>query len=204
VNGQYRFLPAEVLEWATLEGVKISPMLLDHLETHAVSAPSLAQALDAGGVYRHLPASDKTDCLQALVQELPLPAGIDRNILLPLFLAREASATTAIGDGIALPHVRNPIVVPESRPLVSICFLGRPVDFGTPASEPVQILFTLICPTVRTHLQLLARLSYALHDPQFKGVVMRRGAHEEILAEARRIDESLGWCDGVALSPSAL
>ena len=42
---------------------------------------------------------------------VPLPEGVDREFLLHLFLAREASASTAIGDGIAIPHVRNPIAL---------------------------------------------------------------------------------------------
>ncbi len=48
--------------------------------------------------------------------ELPLPEAIDRDLLLRLFLAREALASTAVGDGIALSHVRNPIVLHVSRP----------------------------------------------------------------------------------------
>ena len=42
------------------------------------------------------------------MQILPLPDDVDRELLLHLFLAREASASTAIGDGIAIPHVPTP------------------------------------------------------------------------------------------------
>jgi hypothetical protein len=52
----------------------------------------------------------------------------------------------------------------------------------------VQVLFSLICPTTRTHLQMLSRLSHALHDSKFKEVILRRGTPEEILQEARRLD----------------
>ena len=55
--------------------------------------------------------TDKERALAALVEVLPLPEEVDRELLLRLFLAREASASTAIGDGIAIPHVRNPIVL---------------------------------------------------------------------------------------------
>jgi hypothetical protein len=52
-------------------------------------------------------------------------------------------------------------------------------------------LFSLICPTTRTHLQMLARLSYALHDAKFKEAVLREARAEEILQEARRVEEAL-------------
>ena len=122
---------------------------------------------------------------------LPLPEGIDRELILRLLLVREAAATTAIGDGIALPHVRNPIVLHVDRPMITLCFLERAVDFGALDGKPVQFLFSLICPTTRNHLQMLSRLSFALQDPQFKAVILRHGSRDEILGEARRIDAAL-------------
>ncbi len=95
-------------------------------------------------------------------------------MVLGLLLAREASASTAIGDGIALPHVRNPIVLHVPRPMLTLCFLERPIDFGALDGKPVNVLFSMICPTMRSHLQTLSRLSYALHDEAFKGAVMRQ------------------------------
>ena len=84
---------------------------------------------------------------------------IDRELLLRLFLAREASASTAIGEGIALPHVRNPIVLYVTRPLVTLCFLEHPIEFGALDGQPVSVLFSLISPSTRAHLQILSKLS---------------------------------------------
>ncbi|MBI1903198.1 MAG: PTS sugar transporter subunit IIA [Planctomycetia bacterium] len=191
VGGQYRFNRAELLEWATANQIKVSLKMFDHLETDDEPVPSLVEALQAGGIFHRVPNGSKDGALRALVQALPLPDGVDRELLLRLFLAREASATTAIGDGIALPHVRNPIVLHVDSPLVTLCFLERPVDFGALDGVPVQILFSLICPTMRSHLQMLSRLSYALHDQGFKAAVRKHGQREEILREARRVEAGL-------------
>jgi PTS system nitrogen regulatory IIA component len=191
VAGQYRFHRAELLEWATANQIKVSPELFDHLETDEEPVPTLAEALEAGGIFYQLPDTNKERALRALVQVLPLPDGIDRELLLHLFLAREAAASTAIGDGIALPHVRNPIVLHVPRPMVSLCFLERAVDFGALDGKPVGTLFSLICPTMRSHLQMLARLAHAMHDPRFRDVVNRQQPRDVILAEARRIDAAL-------------
>jgi PTS system nitrogen regulatory IIA component len=192
VAGQYRFHRVELLEWATANRVKVAVEMFDQLDAEDDPVPSLAASLEKGGIFYKFPDSSKDRVLRALVGVLPLPDGMDRDLLLRLFLAREAAASTAIGDGIALPHVRNPIVLHVESPLVTLCFLEKPVDFGALDRKPVQVLFSLICPTMRSHLQTLARLSHALHDPKFKEVVLRNGAREEILREARRVEATLG------------
>ncbi len=192
VGNQHRFNRAELLEWATANQIKISLELFDNLDLEAESPPSLVEALEAGGIFHKLPDTNKEKALRALVQVLPLPDGVDRDLLLRLFLAREMAATTAIGDGIALPHVRNPIVLNVNRALVTLCFLEQPVDFGALDGKPVHVLFSLICPTVRTHLQMLARLSHSFHDKTFKDALMRQAQPAEILREVRRIEAALG------------
>jgi PTS system nitrogen regulatory IIA component len=187
VGGQYRFNRAELLEWATANRIKVALELFDEPDNNGDAVPTLAEALEAGGVVHGLKATNKERALRAVVQTLPLPDGVDRELLLQLFLAREASASTAIGDGIAFPHVRNPIVLRVARPMITLCFLDTPVDFGALDGKPVQVLFTLISPTVRTHLQLLTRLSFALHDDRFKAAVLRRAPRDAIVQEARRV-----------------
>jgi len=191
VAGQYRFHRAEVLEWATANQIQVSVEMFEHLEAQDEPLTTLAEALEAGGIFHDLQDTNKESALRALVQVLPLPDGTDRELILHLFLAREAAASTAIGDGIALPHVRSPIVLHVARPMVTLCFLKCPVDFGALDGKPVQVFFSLICPTMRSHLQMLARLSYAVHDAGFKEVLFRRGQRSEILAEVRRIEAAL-------------
>jgi nitrogen PTS system EIIA component len=191
VGGQYRIHRAELLEWATANGVRVSLDLFDRLEADEEAVPSLAEALEMGGIRYQLEGADKEGILRALVQALPLPDGMDRELLLRLFLAREASASTAIGEGIAIPHVRNPIVLHVSRPLVTLAFLTAPIDFGALDGKPVHVLFSIISPTNRTHLQLLARLSFALHDGKLRQAVIRHAPREEILQEIRRVELSM-------------
>ena len=191
VGGHYRFNRVELLEWATANKIKVSVEAFDELAPEDEPSPSLVEALEAGGIFHRIKDSTKDVHCGPWSRYLPLPEGVDRELLLRLFLAREASASTAIGDGIALPHVRNPIVLHVVRPMVTLCFLEHPVDFGALDGKPVHVLFSLICPTVRSHLQILSRLSYALQDEKFKEVVMRQGQREEILREARRVEAAL-------------
>jgi nitrogen PTS system EIIA component len=191
VGGQYHFNRAELLEWATAQQIRIAADLFDRPRPGTAPPATVAAALEAGGVFHKLAAADKDAALRVLVDKMPLPAGVDRQQLLQLFVAREALASTAIGDGIAIPHVRSPIVLYVPCPLITLCFLANPVAFGALDGKPVHVLFSLITPTVQTHLQMLSRLSFALHDPRFKEVVVGHGTQEKVLSEIRRIEAGL-------------
>jgi len=191
INDQYRFNRAELLEWATSRRMNVSPDIFAEPESNATPLPGLVDALQAGGIFYRIGGTDKESVLRAVVETLRLPEEVDREFLLRVLLAREALESTGIGEGIAIPHVRNPVVLHVPRPMITLCFLEQAVDFGALDGKPVQIVFSLISPTVRAHLRLLSRLSFALQDPGFKAVVTRQGARDEIFAEAQRIEASL-------------
>jgi PTS system nitrogen regulatory IIA component len=172
MNEQFRFNKAELLEWATDEGLPVSPRLFEEAKSEGGALSSVAEALARGGVI------------------LPLPEEVDREILLSVLMAREALGSTAVGDGIAIPHVRNPIVLHVDEPIVSLAYLAQPVDFGALDGKPVRALFTLVTPTVRTHLHLLSRIAFLLKQPAFRDAVTREADADEILKIARDVEAS--------------
>ncbi len=196
VNNHYRFNRAELLEWATAQRINVSVDIFQEPESASITVPGLTDALTAGGIYYRLSGKDKESALRGVVEVMRLPEEVDRNFLLQVLLAREAMASTGIGDGIAIPHVRNPIVLHVSKPLVTLCFLEKPIDFGALDGQPVNCLFTMISPTVRAHLFLLSRLAFALRDPGFKELIRREASREEIMTEARRIESGLEQAGG--------
>jgi PTS system nitrogen regulatory IIA component len=181
INDQYRINRAELLEWATAHKVQVSPEIFAEPESENGPVPSLEDALRAGGIHYRVGGHDKASVLHAMVDAMRLPEDVDREFLYQVLLAREALGSTGVGDGIAIPHVRNPIVSHLSRPTVTLCFLERPVDFGALDGQPVSTLFTLISPTVRAHLHLLSRLAFTLRDPRFHAALRTQASREEIL-----------------------
>ncbi len=190
VRGQYRLNRAELLEWATAHHIPLSSEIFAELKNGA-TLPGLAAALEVGGVFHNVIASDRESALRAVVKNLPLPEDADPEFLFEVLLARESVGSTGIGDGIAIPHVRNPVVLHVNQPIVSLCFLNTPVDFGAIDGKPVFALFGLISPTVRIHLHVLSRLAYGLQDPGFKAAVVRKATAAEILNEARRVEAAI-------------
>ena len=168
-QGRIRFNQAELLEWATGRGLRAATVLAPS----AAPGPALADALSRGGVHPGLRAASRDEAVRAAVEALPLPPDADRAMLVEVLLAREAAGSTAVGDGIAIPHVRAPIVQNGVEPAVALCALDAPVEFGARDGKPVHTLFLLAVPTVNAHLMILARLAAALHDAEFKAAVLR-------------------------------
>ena len=191
VNEQYRFNRAELLEWATARKMNVSADLFEEPESSVAPLPSLVEALQAGGIFYRVDGTDKESALRAVVEHMRLPEEVDRDFLLRVLLARENLQSTGIGDGIAIPHVRNPIVLHVSRPMITLCFLDKPIEFGALDGKPVYVLFSLISPTVRAHLRMLSRLSFALNDAGFKDAIIHQASREEILNQARRVEAAL-------------
>ncbi|HBO42845.1 MAG TPA: PTS fructose transporter subunit IIA [Planctomycetaceae bacterium] len=190
VNEQYRFNRAELLEWATSQRLNVSADIFAEPDGEG-SVVSLTEALKAGGIHYRLSGTDKVSVLESLVEIMPLPDQVDRPFLLQVLLARESLGSTALGNGIAVPHVRNPIVMHIPRPMVTLCFLEQAIEFGALDGRPVHTLFTIVSPTIRAHLHLLSRLGFALGQPVFSKVIATQGSREQILAAAQSVDESV-------------
>jgi nitrogen PTS system EIIA component len=189
VNEQYRFNRVEMLEWATAQKIPVSPEIFS--EPSGGSLPSLSQAIELGGIHYRVDGRDKKSVLQSIIRLLRLPEEVDVNFLLQVLLARESLGSTGVGDGIAIPHTRNPIVLHIPKPMVALCFLEHAVDFGALDGKPVTIIFMLITPTVRSHLHLLSRLAYGLKNDEWAGLLKQPASREEIIAALVKIENSI-------------
>jgi nitrogen PTS system EIIA component len=196
VNEQYRLNKIDLLEFATARNLEISAELLIEVEQPAL--PSLTEALRAGGVHRGVSGADKATILRAVVDRLPLPGPADRDLLHRVLLAREALGSTGFGNGIAIPHPRNPIVLRIQKPEVAICYLDRPIDFEAIDGKPVHTLVTLVSPSTRTHLHLLAVVAASLRDRAVLAKLKARAGLEELLPEIARVEAELGKRTGAA------
>lgn len=195
VHGQFRFNRAELLEWATNHGVRVSADLFSEPEQDDRPLPTLVSAFEAGGVHSLGGGSDRESVLRQVVEVLRLPDEVDREFLFEVLLARESLGSTAVGDGIAIPHVRNPVLL-HVRSAVALCYLEEPIPFGALDGKPVDILFVLVTSSSRSHLSLLSKLSAALHDEEFRAALKRRAKREEILAVLRRVEAGFSAAAG--------
>lgn len=195
INEQYRFNRAELLDWATSRRIQISPEIFNETEQSKTSLPSLADAMKTGGISYRVGGNDKPSVLRAIVDILNLPEEVDREFLYQVLMARETLGSTGIGDGIAIPHVRNPVVLHVSKPSMALCFLDHPIDFHAIDGQPVSTLFTLISPTVRAHLHMLSRLGYVLQNQEFKSALKQQASRDALMDALSRAEAAIPEMD---------
>jgi nitrogen PTS system EIIA component len=188
INDLYRFNRAELLEWATARHIGVSPEIFTDPKSDEGSLPGLEDAIRAGGIHYRVTGATKTDVLAAIVDLMRLPDEVDRQFLYDVLVARESLGSTGFGDGVAIPHVRNPIVLHIPRPMITLCFLETPVEFGSIDGKPVSVLFTMVSSTVRAHLHLLSRLTFGLRLAPLRDAVKAQASREVLLSAARAVD----------------
>jgi PTS system nitrogen regulatory IIA component len=137
------------------------PIRQDEAPEKSAAEPtsSLVSAVMEGGVHFHVPGSSVSEVLSAAVNRIETPLPIDKTDLLQRLLAREASASTGIGGGIAIPHPGRPIAGILESGAVSVCFLENPVDFSAADQKPVFVLALLLSPSSKRHLELLSKIA---------------------------------------------
>ena len=105
-------------------------------------------------------------------------------------LAREAEFSTAVGDGIAIPHAK---VAAVKQPGLAAMTVPGGVDWKAPDGEPADLMFMIAAPEgeANTHLEMLAKLSALLMHADFANALRRAHDAKEFLqiideAEAAR------------------
>jgi len=179
LGGQHFLERSEVNYLAIREG--LGPLSDAARESETDEDVSLHEMLVRGGVFYRIGGVTKKDVLQ---NALGMVKGLDDSVSDPLFqmfLAREELASTGIGDHIAIPHARGSLLGYVSHPILSLSFLETPIDYGALDGKPVYALFLLISPNVRTHLRILARLSFCLRTAEFKQAILSQASREMIL-----------------------
>ena len=118
---------------------------------------------------RNVRAGNKEDLFDALVDSVgDTHPHLDLTDVMQRLAAREAEASTAFGQGIAMPHALVPGL--DEDILVS-AVLDEPFDYDGDGRSPVQVAFMLLSPadSPERHLQSLSNLARACQSEGFIG-----------------------------------
>lgn len=112
----------------------------------------------------------KEDVIKELVDALINASEIDkrsRNKLIDSLMVRESLGSTAIGQGVAIPHTKCDGV---EKLIAAFGLSKKGVDFDSLDGEPAYIFFLLVAPqdSAGPHLKALARISRLLKDKYFR------------------------------------
>ncbi len=110
-----------------------------------------------------LKAGSKKQAYQLIVKQIASLGGLDEKELLQHCLKNEERASSGIGRGVAIPHLR---VKNLKRSLTVLACLTHRVDFQAFDDNPVDLIFFLLSPESDGpyHLRRLARISRVCRD----------------------------------------
>ena len=114
--------------------------------------------------------------------------GLEKSKVLEVLQERERISTTAIGEGVAIPHGKLPGV---ERVLGVFARSPKGVDFASLDGGLTHLFFVLIAPEngAADHLKALARISRLLKDETFRRHLLRRDTREELFATIAAEDD---------------
>ena len=146
----------------------------------------LTEILKPANIKIPLESKTKTEAIAELVQvlaaagDLGEPAGRDANAkkVLDAVLEREATRTTGIGNGLAIPHGK----CQGTKDLVmAIGRAGAPIDFQAIDGRPVNIIWMLASPPDKTgpHIHALARISRLMTIDKFRASLLQAKTPQE-------------------------
>ncbi|MCG3181878.1 MAG: PTS system fructose-specific EIIABC component [Phycisphaerae bacterium] len=128
----------------------------------------LTEILDPNCILAPMKASDKRGAIEELVAVLADQGKTsDKAKLLQAVMEREATRTTGIGNGLAIPHGKSASV---SALVMAIGKPASPIEFEAIDGKPVSLIVLLASPFDQTgpHIQALARISRLMTIESFR------------------------------------
>jgi fructose-specific phosphotransferase system IIA component len=146
--------------------------------------------LDVKAATADLKSQSKEEVISELVDIVIETGGLDKkdkDKVMEILMAREALGSTAIGQGIAIPHGKSDNV---KKLVGSIGISKQGLNFDSLDGEPVYIFFLLIAPvdSAGPHLKALARISRLLKDKYIRDNLRNATSGEDIIQLIKQED----------------
>jgi PTS system nitrogen regulatory IIA component len=187
------FSLSSLQKWARDNNLKYIPPGTENRPARPDTPDTLNAAMESGGVFYDIQGATVSDVIRAGVNHIPcFQSAGQRDLLCESLLAREELMSTGIGKGVAIPHPRTPLDFGDIPAFITTCFLENPVDFQSVDRQQFFVLFILVCPSSKQHLQLLARLSFCLREESFIRFLTRRPDPAEFFQKIAELDQRFG------------
>ncbi len=151
----------------------------------------IADILDAHRVILDLKANTKREVLEALASTVVAThPDIDLDALVEALVTREDASSTAIADGIAIPHGK----VALGEEVVAAFGLSREgVDFNSVDGHPTHLFFLLVSPESHPslHLRWLAHLAVLLKDSDLRNALRHAEKPDEVFEALDKEEHAL-------------
>jgi PTS system nitrogen regulatory IIA component len=173
----------ELARWARDRGMRIDP---DQALQPGKKEAALVGAIERGAVTAGVKATSARNAIQVAIESLSQLSPRLRARLLGEVLERERMASTALGEGIAVPHPREPLGDALEQPLISLVLLDTPLDWAAIDGELVYTVALLASPTASAHLEILSQIGRAVRFAEV-GRLLRSRPAKSVLIDGLRV-----------------
>lgn len=181
------FNKQQIIEWALGRNFPINVSGHQKLSEYHIETVSTLLGKES---FHYKCELNESSYIEQMISQINFEKNVDREIIIQLLKSRESMMSTAIGNGISLPHPRVPLMVGRDKPLINFFFANKPLDLKSIDGKPVHTLILLISQTIRQHLSLIAHLSFLLSKETFRFALENRLEFKEILDIIKKIEET--------------
>ena len=151
----------------------------------------VSRTMDPSRIFMDLKGTDAL----SIIEELTSPRifndlVLDTRDLQEKCWLRERLCSTAVGNGIAVPHPRDPISTLQVPGCVVYGFSKKGVDFDSFDGKPVHIFFLNCSQNIDLHLHLMGALARLLKDKTFIDKCMNAKEPEDILKAVMEVERA--------------
>ncbi len=182
IGNQWRFLKELIDNWLIKQMTTISKDNLSQLIEQDVQTVPLSRLMNLSLITFFINKVSKKEIIAKLVLLAKNKNIIsDEDYVCDKLLERENLTSTAIGKGIALPHLREPSnkIVHIPKIVIGVCRKG--IDFNSLDKKPTFLIFLILTDNEIVHLRVMAKLMYVLKDEIFIRELMESSNPADVL-----------------------
>lgn len=142
---------------------------------------TINELLNEQSVFIPLASASKEETIKLLVDGLAQSGSLsDKNAYLEAVMTREATGSTGIGFGVAIPHGKSAGV---SKAAIAFAKLDQPVEWASLDGNPVRAVFMIAVPEAAAgneHLKILIAISRKLIDEDFRSKLLAVGSYQDL------------------------
>ena len=146
----------------------------------------LTSLISKGGVFT-VEGSSTTEIYEKVCNLIKFPESITSDAVFNALCAREKIMSTAVGNGIALPHSRYPILKNSDDQRIIVCYLKETLQMNAPDGRLVGVMFILLTSSPQFHLKVLSQLAFLFQNKDFRNTLDKKPNEAELIEAIKKV-----------------
>ncbi len=188
IQNEIRFSREEIENWVVRSHDELK--IDTHEPISGIQQFNLYRALHKGLVLFDVEGETKQELIKNCMQKMAGILDLDANLITELLLEREKLMSTALNNGIALPHTRD-FLLPNPQDVVVVAYPKNPIDYDALDHLPVHTLFFLFASQDKMHLSLLAKIAFFCTQKEHLEFLQKKPTKRELLRQVQIWEASL-------------